>query len=110
MRIAKNCRGLFAMTILAGVAPLAHAQSGSIMIAIEKMEVGAEPAEFELARTGRGGPGRWTVILDTTASGGRAIEQSSTERTDTASRSRSTKAFQPRTSKYHFASNQSLCA
>ena len=52
------------------------------MIPIEKMEVGAEPAEFELARTGRAGPGRWTVILDATASGGRAIEQSSTEQTD----------------------------
>ena len=58
------------------------AQKGTTMIAIEKMDVGKEPAEFDFARTGQGGPGEWVVVGDPTASGGRAIEQSSAERTD----------------------------
>ena len=57
-------------------------QTGVIMIAIEKMTVGAAPADFEFARTGQGGPAQWTVAADATASGGRAIEQTSTDRTD----------------------------
>ena len=57
-------------------------QTGVIMIAIDKMTVGAAPADFEFARTGQGGPAQWTVAADTTASGGRAIEQTSTDRTD----------------------------
>lgn len=52
------------------------------MIAIEKMEVGKPPADFEFARTGQGAPSQWTVVSDPGASGGRAIEQSSTDRTD----------------------------
>jgi hypothetical protein len=52
------------------------------MIAIEKMDIGTAPAQFEFARTGQGGPGRWIVVADAGASGGRAIEQASTERTD----------------------------
>jgi len=57
-------------------------QTGVIMIAIDKMIVGASPADFEIARTGQGGPGRWAVVADATSSGGRAIEQTSTETTD----------------------------
>ena len=52
------------------------------MIAIEKMSVGAAPPEFEFARTGQGGPSRWVVVDDATATGSRSIEQSSTDRTD----------------------------
>jgi len=52
------------------------------MIALDKMTVGAAPADFEFARTGQGGPAQWTVAADATASGGRAIEQTSTDRTD----------------------------
>jgi hypothetical protein len=52
------------------------------MIAIDKMTVGAAPADFEFARTGQGVPAQWTVAADATASGGRAIEQTSTDRTD----------------------------
>jgi len=52
------------------------------MIAIETMAVGDAPADFEFGRTGQGGPARWLVVADTTASGGRAIEQVSTDRTD----------------------------
>ena len=52
------------------------------MIAIEKMNVGTAPAEFEFGRTGQGGPGQWVVVAEPTASSGRAIEQSSTDQTD----------------------------
>ena len=52
------------------------------MIAIDRMKPGLPPANFTFARTGRGGEGKWTVVEDPTASAGRAIEQSSTDRTD----------------------------
>jgi hypothetical protein len=52
------------------------------MIAIDHMMPGSPPAGFTFARTGRGGVGEWTVVEDPTAATGRAIEQSSTDRTD----------------------------
>ena len=52
------------------------------MIAIDRMMPGSPPAGFTFARTGRGAEGNWTVVEDPTASTGRAIEQSSTDRTD----------------------------
>jgi glycosyl hydrolase family 59 (putative galactocerebrosidase) len=58
------------------------AQQGTTMIALEKMNIGSPPAGFEFVRTGQGGLGKWAVVSDSTASGGRAIEQTSTERTD----------------------------
>jgi hypothetical protein len=60
----------------------ARAQVGATMIPIDKMTVGAAPADFEFARTGQGGPAQWVVLEDTTATGARTIEQSSTDRTD----------------------------
>jgi glycosyl hydrolase family 59 (putative galactocerebrosidase) len=61
---------------------VALAQEGITMIVIEKMDVGSAPADFDFGRTGQGGPGQWVVISDPSATGGRAIEQSSTDRTD----------------------------
>jgi hypothetical protein len=58
------------------------AQKDAVMIATEKMSVGQAPADFEFARTGQGGPGQWVVVDDATATSKRAIEQSSTDRTD----------------------------
>lgn len=52
------------------------------MIAIDRMTLGSPPIGFTFARTGRGGEGVWTVTSDATATGGRAIEQTSTEKTD----------------------------
>ena len=52
------------------------------MIAIDQMTLGSPPEEFTFARTGRGSEGVWTVVADPTASAGRAIEQTSTDRTD----------------------------
>jgi hypothetical protein len=58
------------------------AETGAIMIAIDKMRPGAAPTDFEFARTGRGGPAQWTVTSDTSAAVGLAIEQVSTDTTD----------------------------
>jgi glycosyl hydrolase family 59 (putative galactocerebrosidase) len=58
------------------------AQTGAIMIAIDKMTPGAAPADFEFARTGKGGPGQWAVAADASVAVGLAIEQTSTDRTD----------------------------
>ncbi len=52
------------------------------MIALEKMTPGMPPEGFDFARTGQGGPGQWAVVSDPSASGGYAIEQTSTDRTD----------------------------
>ena len=57
-------------------------QTGATMIAIEKMTPGAEPADFEFARTGQGAPAQWAVTADRSAAGGLAIEQTSTDTTD----------------------------
>jgi hypothetical protein len=43
---------------------------------------GSSPENFESARTGSGGPGKWIVVEDASAEGGRAVEQTSTEKTD----------------------------
>ena len=52
------------------------------MIAIDRMMLGSPPSGFTFARTGRGGEGEWRIVEDPTALAGRAIEQSSTDRTD----------------------------
>lgn len=84
--ISRSSKAAFAATAVicavAYAASLGLAQTGTIMIALEKMNVGVPPANFEFGRTGQGGPGQWVVVADPTASGGRAIEQSSTDRTD----------------------------
>ncbi len=67
---------------IACAAAVSLAQQGTTMISIEKMDVGKTPAGFEFARTGQGGPGQWVVVSDASTTGGRAIEQTSTERTD----------------------------
>ena len=58
------------------------AETGAIMIAIDKKTPRAAPTDFEFARTGRGGPAQWTVTSDTSAAVGLAIEQVSTDTTD----------------------------
>lgn len=52
------------------------------MITFTNTRAGAAPQDFAFARTGSGGPGKWIVVEDSTAEGGSAIEQASTERTD----------------------------
>jgi Galactocerebrosidase, C-terminal lectin domain len=71
-----------AACVIACAGSAALAQEGITMIVIEKMDVGSAPADFDFGRTGQGGPGQWVVTGDPSATGGRAIEQSSTDRTD----------------------------
>jgi hypothetical protein len=67
---------------LADASLFASAETGAAMIAIDRMTIGTPPAEFTFAHTGRGAQGEWTVTADPTAAAGRAIEQTSTDRTD----------------------------
>jgi hypothetical protein len=71
-----------AACLLACAGPRALAETGAIMIAIDHMKLGSAPTGFIFARTGKGGESEWTVTEDQTASSGRAIEQTSTDRTD----------------------------
>jgi hypothetical protein len=71
-----------AACLLACAEPRALAETGAIMIAINHMNLGSPPSGFIFARTGKGGESEWTVTEDQTASSGRAIEQTSTDRTD----------------------------
>ena len=52
------------------------------MVAVDRMTIGTVPEGFKFVRTGQGGPGQWAVVADASAAGGRAIEQTSTDRTD----------------------------
>jgi len=71
-----------AACILVCAATQPPAQTGAIVIPIEKMTVGGAPADFEFARTGQGAIGQWAVVEDPTTPSKRAIEQSNTDRTD----------------------------
>jgi hypothetical protein len=51
-------------------------------VAFGSAEPGALPNGFVLALTGRGSPGRWEVVEDASAEGGRALAQLSSDRTD----------------------------
>jgi hypothetical protein len=57
-------------------------QSTATAIGIAKMDVGLPPTDFQFARTGQGDLGKWTVVSDDSSFAGRAIEQSSVDRTD----------------------------
>jgi hypothetical protein len=73
---------LLATGFLVTSGPDGLSQSAATAVAIAQMEIGAPPADFKFVRTGHGGPGKWTVVTDATSFTGRAIEQSSTDRTD----------------------------
>src|SRR4029450_12295260 len=74
---------LFAVTaVLLTSAHESLSQSAATVVAIANMEIGTVPTDFKFARTGQGGPGKWMVVSDETAFTGRAIEQSSADRTD----------------------------
>jgi hypothetical protein len=80
--IRSTLSAFLAACFLADVSLFASAQTGAVMIAIDRMTPGSPPAGFTFARTGRGGVGEWTVTADSTATSGRAIEQVSTDKTD----------------------------
>jgi hypothetical protein len=53
-----------------------------VEIDLSKMEPGRPPRDFDTSRTGNGAPATWVVVADATATSGRAIAQTSTDRTD----------------------------
>jgi hypothetical protein len=53
-----------------------------IRVDLATAELGLEPSNFSVWRTGQGEAARWVVVDDPTASQGRAIAQVSTDRTD----------------------------
>jgi hypothetical protein len=59
-----------------------RAQNGAVEIDLSKMEPGRPPQDFDTSRTGHGAPATWVVLADATATSGRAIAQTSTDRTD----------------------------
>src|SRR5262245_38718235 len=67
---------------LATQGPDAFSQSAATVVAIAQMEVGKPPSGFQFARTGSGGPSKWTVVDDPTGFAGRVIEQASSDRAD----------------------------
>jgi hypothetical protein len=51
-------------------------------IDVASQAIDAVPTGFEFGRTGQGKPGQWAIVEDASASGGRAIAQTSTDTTD----------------------------
>ena len=52
------------------------------MIDLAAMPLNEAPTGFGFARTGSGGQGKWAVVADATAPGGRALAQNDPDRTD----------------------------
>ncbi|MBI3514946.1 MAG: hypothetical protein HY060_12915, partial [Proteobacteria bacterium] len=72
-------------TVLLGllVAPATgEAQMSKTEIDIARLELGALPGDFVAGLTGQGPPGQWSVVKDASAGPGRAIAQTSADRTD----------------------------
>jgi len=57
-------------------------KGGPISVDLSVIETHAEPAGYTFWQTGEGEPGKWGIIADRTAAGGRAIAQLSRNRTD----------------------------
>jgi hypothetical protein len=58
------------------------AETAAMRIDISAMPIGAPPPQFAFARTGRSAPAEWRVVADPSAAGGKAIAQTSSDRTD----------------------------
>ena len=58
------------------------AQMATTTIDIAAMAVGGAPTGFTGGLTGQGTPGAWSVVADASAAGGRAIAQTSADKTD----------------------------
>jgi hypothetical protein len=70
--------------LLGALMVMTMAMSGAVAetITFNSSAEGAPPETFELWRTGGGAAGQWAVVRDETAEGGRALEQSSADKTD----------------------------
>ena len=67
-------RALITATALLLSSAVATAQT----ITFENDTPGQPPKEFEFGLAGEGGPGRWQIVADKTAAGGKALAQLST--------------------------------
>jgi hypothetical protein len=75
-------RALFWVAVLLAISTAALGQGdGAMRIDLSKLAPNLEP-EFTISRTGQGGPAQWALVADATAVGGRAIAQTSTDKTD----------------------------
>jgi hypothetical protein len=73
---------LVAVTAFGGSASLVLAENGPVTVDLAAVQPGGLPKGFVAARTGHGAPAAWAVVEDPTARGGRALAQTSTDRTD----------------------------
>jgi hypothetical protein len=78
-RVVTLSSGIAILALVACAATRAWTVGATTQIDIAMSEIGAPPSGFELAQTGEGELGRWTVVHDATATGGRAIEHRSTD-------------------------------
>lgn len=69
---------ILAMAALAMFPVAAAAQA----VSFSDTPLGSLPAIFQSALTGQGSVGEWKIVADPTAAGGRALAQTSTDRTD----------------------------
>jgi hypothetical protein len=77
-------RRILLLAFLFGIAmtQTGSTQSKTVEIDLAGMTIGQAPAGFAFAKTGGGRPPHWIVAADSGASGGRAIAQTDTDRTD----------------------------
>jgi hypothetical protein len=68
-----NWRGRIAS--MAAALLLTSSAATAQTITFEKDDVGQPPKDFEFGLAGEGGPGRWQVVADKTAIGGKALAQ-----------------------------------
>jgi hypothetical protein len=77
-----------AMATAAGIVALAmapanlRAQEQLTEVDLSKMLPDQPPTNFDVSRTGQGGPAQWTIVKDASASQGVAIAQTSVDTTD----------------------------
>jgi len=77
-----RAHGVRACLVLGAALVLAATQARAETVTFEPSEFGTIPAEFEFGLAGNGGPGRWEVVRDETAAGGKALAQLSTSPDD----------------------------
>lgn len=65
-----------------GLSGIAMALADTLRVDLASTPVGALPRGFAMALTGGGGAVAWSVVEDATAPGGRALAQTSADRTD----------------------------
>ena len=58
------------------------AQEKTVTVEIARMQLGLEPENFTFWRTGQGDPAEWRVVADPSAADGKAIAQTSKDKTD----------------------------